>query len=1016
MSARTACLTLGSICCLAFPWSQAPGQVATDGTVGPRRALAGPDYAIGAELGSRAGGNLFHSFERFSIETGGTATFTGPNDVRNVISRVTGGTRSDIDGALRSTIPGADFFFINPAGVMFGPNASLNVQGSFHVSTADELRFSDGAVFSATNPDASSLTIATPEAFGFLGAQPAAITVDRSIVAVSPNEILELSGGDIDISGGLLFAASGTVELTAQGGDGDVSIRNQGLVSVEGEGSGRVQIRARDLTIEDRSAIVAPGFGAAVQPGGVNIGLSGTLMLTQSLIAAGSFGGPTDGVVIDAADVVLDGGQIDASSFSSGQTDGVTINASERLVIGGTVLFDQPGVSLLGFRPGIFAFARADGNAGAVTINATRLVEVREGSRISSSTSAQGNAGAVTINATGLVEVREGSQISSSTFAQGNAGKVTVTAERVLVDGHGSGINSQANLDSSGNAGAVTIDATGLVEVRNGGRISSITLAEGNAGTVTVAAGRLLVDGDGSPVTTIIASQADRNSSGDAGTVTIKATGGLVEVREGGQISSNTFGAGDAGDVTVEAGRVLVDAQDFGEGGSSFFSTSIGAQAGGRASDISEPRGEDLGNAGRVTINASERVNVRNGGVITSFSVGRDAGEVTVTAPVVLIDGAGSTFFTGINSEVRPGSIGNAGIVTVDAREELEIRDGGQITSSTLTAGDAGSVMVTADRLTLLEGGQISSSTLLESTGAGGDVQVTARESLLIAGRDTDNLRSGIFASAEGAANSDEPAGNVTVTAGDLEIRDGGLISSEALGGGDAGKVTVVADRLVLDRAEITTSSASAGGGGIQLLVRDLIDLRDSAVTTSVAGGNDPTAGNIRIDPTILIIDGSTIEADADSGSGGNVRIIADNVLVPEGDLEGLLARGEISASGATEEVDGTLAISAPEADLTGGLVVLDPGLLDAASQLRERCAARRDIGASSFTGIGRGGLPPGPDQPLMSDYTTGAAGRGEAARSGSVAAEIALLDGPTGRDSAASTPVLLVQPCAGAL
>ena len=79
----------------------------------------------------------------------------GPDDIRNVISRVTGGEHSDIDGALRSTIPGADFFFVNPAGVMFGPNASLDVQGSFHVSTADELRFSDGAVFSATNPSAS---------------------------------------------------------------------------------------------------------------------------------------------------------------------------------------------------------------------------------------------------------------------------------------------------------------------------------------------------------------------------------------------------------------------------------------------------------------------------------------------------------------------------------------------------------------------------------------------------------------------------------------------------------------------------------------------------------------------------------------------------------------------------------------------------------------------------------------------------------------------------------------------
>jgi hypothetical protein len=179
----------------------------------------------------------------------------------------------------------------------------------------------------------------------------------------------------------------------------------------------------------------------------------------------------------------------------------------------------------------------------------------------------------------------------------------------------------------------------------------------------------------------------------------------------------------------------------------------------------------------------------------------------------------------------------------------------------------------------------------------------------------------------------------------------------------------VEGDRLLLDGGRITTTSAAAGGGEIQLLFEDVIDLRNSAVTTSVAGGNDPTAGNILIDPKVLVIDGSTIEADADTGSGGNVRIVADNILVPEGDLEGLIARGEISASGATEAVSGTVAISAPETDISGGLVVLDAALLDAASQLRRRCAARRDVGASSFTGVGRGSLPPSPDSPLSGDY-----------------------------------------------
>jgi filamentous hemagglutinin family protein len=95
----------------------ASAEVATDGTVGPRMRLGGPEFDIRADLGTRAGRNLFHSFERFSLASGERATFSGPDEIRNVLSRVTGDELSYIDGTIASTIPGADFFFINPAGV-----------------------------------------------------------------------------------------------------------------------------------------------------------------------------------------------------------------------------------------------------------------------------------------------------------------------------------------------------------------------------------------------------------------------------------------------------------------------------------------------------------------------------------------------------------------------------------------------------------------------------------------------------------------------------------------------------------------------------------------------------------------------------------------------------------------------------------------------------------------------------------------------------------------------------------
>jgi filamentous hemagglutinin family protein len=172
-------------------------QIVTDGTVGPKVSLRGGEIEIGADLGTRRGDNLFHSFEKFGIATGQTATFTGPGDIKNVISRVTGGAASTIDGTLRSTVGQADLYVLNPAGVLFGPNARLDVPGSFHASTAHELRFADGARFSAVDPAGSGLTMAPPEAFGFLDRPLGRIGADQSHVEVPAGKTLSRAMAEI---------------------------------------------------------------------------------------------------------------------------------------------------------------------------------------------------------------------------------------------------------------------------------------------------------------------------------------------------------------------------------------------------------------------------------------------------------------------------------------------------------------------------------------------------------------------------------------------------------------------------------------------------------------------------------------------------------------------------------------------------------------------------------------------------------------------------------------------------
>src|SRR5262249_2515009 len=127
----------------------ATGQIVTDGKLGAVQSLSGASVNIPAGLGRRMGNNLFHSFSAFNIQTNQTVTFDGPARIKTVLAGVTGGRGSSIDGTLGCSIAGADVYFINPAGVVMGPNAQLNLSGSFIVTTADTIKLKGGGHFDA---------------------------------------------------------------------------------------------------------------------------------------------------------------------------------------------------------------------------------------------------------------------------------------------------------------------------------------------------------------------------------------------------------------------------------------------------------------------------------------------------------------------------------------------------------------------------------------------------------------------------------------------------------------------------------------------------------------------------------------------------------------------------------------------------------------------------------------------------------------------------------------------------
>src|SRR5205085_1529225 len=178
------------------------------------------------------GSNLFQSFSQFDLTNAQSATFTGPPNVQNILSRVTGGSASSIDGKISSQIQGANLFFLMPAGVMFGQHAQLNVSGSVAISTANYLKMADGGRFNANLGGGDSLTSAPVTSFGFLSTGPAAASINGFVdfngvfptLHVAPQRCFSFVAGDINMSGGAVVGEGSRVNLVSVMSSGEVQL------------------------------------------------------------------------------------------------------------------------------------------------------------------------------------------------------------------------------------------------------------------------------------------------------------------------------------------------------------------------------------------------------------------------------------------------------------------------------------------------------------------------------------------------------------------------------------------------------------------------------------------------------------------------------------------------------------------------------------------------------------------------------------------------------------------------
>jgi len=991
-------------------WADTTGGIATDGTMGAAQILNGANVTIAQSLGTTAGNNLFHSFADFNINTGQSVTFTGADNLQNVFSRVTGSDITKIEGTLKSTIANAAFFFINPNGITFGADAQVDVPGAFHVSSADKIDFPNNAVFYADKNQASTLSSDAPAAFGFLqttAANNGLIKVNGAQLAVKTGQTLDVVAGEIALKNDTtVVAPAGEIRLVATQGDGSISLEhatnnmlplpkaipstnnagrltiNAGTISAAGNGGGRIALWGGNTTFAN-SAVWADNIGIKNAASAQNITIhSYSLSVDNSWVTFNTWDtGNAGNISVQTAILdILNGSQISTATFNQGDTGTLSV-ATDTLTIDSLGNSSAP--------TGIFSEAfMGSGHAGNLTIQAGTL-NILNGGQILSSNNAQLNPGSITVKAgtlsidsrgnssllTGIIseaykgtgqasnitvdteklDILNGGGIASFTHAQANAGNITVNADTLNIDNVNdtsilTGIFSEATPDTTGHAGNVAIKA-GTLDVVNGGRVSSSTYGRGDAGSVALTSDMLTINSlDNSSVLTGIFSDT-YFGGGPAGNVDIKS--GTVDIVNGGRVSSSTYGQGDAGSVTVTADMLRINSSDNSSVLSGIFSDTY----------------LDSGQAGDVSVRAGT-LDILNRGQIstTSYHQG-NAGNISVTADIVNIDAQGDTSWnTGIISAAW--NKGQAGHVDIQAGA-LSLNNLANISSDTYDMGGAGTIGINAETVDVFGGSYISSTSWgSDSSGKTGGITITASNRLRLAENGQISVENQSNVSVADAI-SIHP-GSITITAADIDMKDYGSIVSRSTGNVAAGNVGInFSHWLTMESSVVSTTANTGDGGSITINGGELISLQNSVFKTSVSGGNS-NGGNIFTMVDMLVMNTGLIQANAVSGSGGDISLNL-KALIPSGNT--LLLGGAtlvwqpsefgfnlIQAASQTG-VSGTVNVTAPQLNLSGIIANLGNPQFDTAIISQDYCGL--GIG-SSLTRTGTGGLKPKSSNQLL--------------------------------------------------
>ncbi|WP_454063641.1 two-partner secretion domain-containing protein [Candidatus Nitrospira salsa] len=905
---------------------------------------------ITQEMGVTHGLNLLHSFGRFNLPTDYKATFSGEPGIANILSRVTGGELSSIDGELASTIQGANVFLMNPAGVVFGQNSSLNVRGSFHITTANQLIFEDGTTFYA-NPalDAQSnsiLQVSSIEDFGFLGNPTtfgftnetpntrADIRVTGDL-KVDPGKTLSLIGAEsvaeeivqegVTITGGTLQAPGGRVTVVSIAALQE-SVEKNVLVHMDRQNFQIFNSQGEIIQDPRRLGGITLSRGARINTsgdgGGTIIIRGGQLTVDRSSILANTTGpanGFLNGEPVLGIDIQVTG-NVHLDNESAIETN-VLPHVSKNVGSGGVrVIANHVEIANESFIESSVKENSTGGDSGDINVAAQSLV-IRDFGSVQAGTdgTSSANGGNITLKARENLEVRAGGSVFAFTdFGSGHSGNIDVETQSLLLSGR----QTADRVETS---------------------IGSQSFFTGNAGDIQVKADQLNI------LHAAIFSSTFIDENGNSGNINIDTRGGDVSLSNG-FIGANTSGNGRGGLVNLSAQNLELTNQ-----------SSVQAATSGS------------GDAGSITLTVSNNLKLNSGSSIQTRAKGAgNAGNLTVNAKNIVITGISEARNPTQNAEATGFSTttstkGKGGDITIGG-ESIEIKDKGLISSATEGIGKAGDITINlTENLVATNGGQIFANT--SNSGNAGKIAIKGKDILISGINPVPTIGpNGIdvsFRTAIASANlgGSGMGGSISLEAmKDLKIEDGAVVATDSLGNGNAGNLVLKGNNSILvDNSSVTTKAQNAVAGNINFEAENFIQIINSEIISEVPEGAG-SAGRINIDPQFIVVQGSRIDTSADFGDGGDVIFIADSAIL----IDPFSTIDTSSRFGGS----GTVDIRAPIQNLSESIAPLPEALIKISALFAARCAAQKDGKFSSFVPSGFGGVPPGFSGYLFSPLT----------------------------------------------